>query len=174
MLFDGNGSLPPHPTGKPLTAADDSYNFGRSIVWNCGGCQLFFASKSLSEVSDLFVNIGAVFIGGALGAVARFLLGFVVNQRNVGKFPLGTLVVNLTGTVIIGFLAQTTTRLDPRVLLLADVGFVGAFTTFSSFSYETLILLEQGLYREALLNPSLSLVLGFVGVSAGMLIGSVV
>lgn len=125
-------------------------------------------------MSDLILSLGVVFVGGALGAVARFLLGFVVNQRNMGTFPLGTLVVNLTGTVIIGFLAQTTTRLDPRVLLFADVGFVGAFTTFSSFSYETLILLEQGLYRDALLNPSLSLVLGFLGVSVGMWIGSVV
>ncbi len=131
-------------------------------------------SNSRSEVSDLFLNVGVVFIGGALGAVARFLLGFVVNQRNMGTFPLGTLVVNLAGTVIIGVLVQTTKSLDPRMLLFADVGFVGAFTTFSSFSYETLILLEQGLYRDALLNPSLSLVLGFLGVSVGMWIGSVV
>ncbi len=131
-------------------------------------------SNSRIEVSDLFLNVGVVFIGGALGAVARFLLGFVVNQRNMGTFPLGTLVVNLAGTVIIGVLVQTTKSLDPRMLLFADVGFVGAFTTFSSFSYETLILLEQGLYRDALLNPSLSLVLGFLGVSVGMWIGSVV
>ncbi len=84
------------------------------------------------------------------------------------------MVVNLVGTVVIGVLAEATKTLDPRVLLFADVGFTGAFTTFSSFTYETLILLEQGLYREALLNPSISLVLGFFGVYAGLLLGSVV
>lgn len=92
----------------------------------------------------------------------------------MGRFPLGTMVVNLVGTVIIGVLVEATKSLDPRVLLFADVGFTGAFTTFSSFTYETLMLLEQGLYREALLNPLLSIVFGFFGVSAGMLIGSVV
>lgn len=125
-------------------------------------------------MSNLFLNVGVVFLGGCLGAVARFLLGFAINQKNVGRFPLGTMVVNLVGTVVIGVLAEATKTLDPRVLLFADVGFTGAFTTFSSFTYETLILLEQGLYREALLNPSISLVLGFFGVYAGLLLGSVV
>lgn len=122
----------------------------------------------------LFINVGVVFVGGCLGALARFLLGSAINQKTLGRFPLGTLVVNLVGTVIIGFLIARSKTMDPRVLLFFDVGFVGAFTTFSSFTYETLILLEQGLYREALLNPSLSLVFGFLGVSAGMLIGAIV
>ncbi|NMP21947.1 fluoride efflux transporter CrcB [Sulfobacillus harzensis] len=144
------------------------------VVRIVGSYQFVFCINSSEEVSDLFLNLGVVFVGGGLGAVARFLLGFVVNQKNMGRFPLGTMVVNLVGTVIIGVLVEATKSLDPRVLLFADVGFTGAFTTFSSFTYETLMLLEQGLYREALLNPLLSIVFGFFGVSAGMLIGSVV
>lgn len=172
MLIFGNGGLP-LLYGETAHRADDSYKFGAHSSSDCGELSVFLLQFG-EKVRGLLINLGVVFIGGCLGAVARYLLGFIVNQKSRGRFPLGTMVVNLVGTVIIGFLVGASTSMDPRVLLFADVGFTGAFTTFSSFSYETLILLEQGLYREALLNPSLSLVLGFLGVSCGMMIGSAV
>lgn len=121
----------------------------------------------------VFVNGVLVFAGGALGAALRYWLGFYVSQRVAGRLPLGTLVVNLVGTVIIGLLASNAARLGIRPMLFFDIGFVGAFTTFSSLSYETWVLLEQGLFLEAFLNPVLSVIVGLFGVSLGMLVGSV-
>lgn len=124
------------------------------------------------RVSIVFINLVVVFVGGALGAVSRYLLGYYVNQKAQARLPLGTLTVNLIGALLIGILTQKATVLGPRPMLFADMGFVGAFTTFSSLSYETLMLIEQGLYLEAFLNPTISVLLGLFGVSLGMLVGS--
>ncbi len=125
-------------------------------------------------MGKVLVNLAVVFGGGALGAVSRYLLGFWITQRTRARLPLGTLAVNLLGTLIIGILTRDAMVLGQRTLLFADMGFVGAFTTFSSLSYETLMLLEQGLYLEAFLNPAVSVLLGLFGVSVGMLIGAAV
>lgn len=121
----------------------------------------------------ILVNVVVVFCGGALGAVSRYLLGLWVNQRASGRFPLGTLAVNLVGSVLIGILARDTYALGTRTVLFAEMGFVGAFTTFSSLSYETLLLLEQQSYLEAFLNPVVSVILGLCGVVCGTLLGTV-
>lgn len=123
-------------------------------------------------MTSVFVNLVLVFSGGALGATLRYWLGYSVAQRAATRFPLGTLVVNLIGTVIIGVLARNASVLGARPLLFADIGFVGAFTTFSSLSYETWVLLEQGLVLEAFVNPVLSVALGLFGVAVGLMIGS--
>ncbi len=123
-------------------------------------------------MSIVFINLVVVFVGGALGAVSRYLLGYYVSQKAQARFPVGTLTVNLIGAVIIGILTRRALVLGPGPILFADMGFVGAFTTFSSLSYETLMFLEQGLYLEAFLNPAISVLLGLFGVSLGMLVGA--
>ena len=93
--------------------------------------------------------------GGFLGASARYLLGGFVHRQYGGTFPLGTWVVNVLGCLVIGVLAALVLDrpvLDPRLRLFAMVGVLGGFTTFSSFSYETLELWRQGALRAAAVN----------------------
>lgn len=87
--------------------------------------------------------------------------------------PLGTLVVNLSGCLVIGLLTGLLEagHLSSEGFLLADVGFTGAYTTFSTLSYETVRLMEQKLWLEAFLNPTLSLLFGLFAVSLGLFAG---
>ena len=81
-----------------------------------------------------------VVIGGGTGALARYVAASAIMTRFGGKFPLGTLVINVTGSFLIGFLMTMLTerlQLDPRWRLLLVVGFLGGYTTFSSFEWET-------------------------------------
>src|SRR5207249_4999885 len=84
-------------------------------------------------------------LGGAIGALARFLLGGMIGGYFTSSFPWGTFMVNITGCFIIGFFLTLNEQitLDPHWRLAIAVGFVGAYTTFSTFEYETLKLLEQ-------------------------------
>ena len=92
------------------------------------------------------MNIFAVGLGGALGAVFRYLLGQVVPKMG-GGFPLGTFAVNLIGCFAIGVIVGIAGRnndLDPRLVLFLQTGICGGFTTFSTFSLEMVSLLEEG------------------------------
>ena len=113
----------------------------------------------------------AVAIGGAAGSLARYLLGTFVGSRWPTTFPLGTLIINITGSFIIGFFltfASERVGISPTWRLAVAVGFVGAYTTFSTFEYETFKLLESGNGTSALMNVFLSLALGFLAVWAGV------
>jgi CrcB protein len=93
--------------------------------------------------------------GGIFGAVSRFLIGKWSARHLTATLPLATLFINLAGSLLIGFfLVWTTERVlaDPRWRLLIAIGFCGAFTTYSSFAFETLKLYEQGNTKLALLN----------------------
>lgn len=93
--------------------------------------------------------------GAMLGANARYFIGLWAGTRFGAGFPYGTLIVNLTGSFLLGFLVATATgRLDipGEVRLLLGVGFLGSYTTFSSFSVESLTLLENGNVWTGLLN----------------------
>lgn len=93
--------------------------------------------------------------GGFLGAAARYLLGGLVHRHYGGTFPLGTWLVNVLGCLAIGVLAALVLdrpALGPHLRLFVMVGVLGGFTTFSSFSYETLELWRQGALRAAALN----------------------
>lgn len=109
-------------------------------------------------------------IGGAAGAVARYGLSGWVQARAGFQFPWGTLVVNLLGSLLIGaavrYLEATPVTADVRALV--TVGLLGAFTTFSTFSYETLGLLEDGAFARAAGYSIGSLLLGILAVYAGM------
>jgi CrcB protein len=110
--------------------------------------------------------------GGALGAILRFYLGGSVLSRTAAPFPTATFVINITGSFIIGFfltLATERMNLNPHWKLLVAVGFIGAYTTFSTFEYETARLVEDGDITRALLYILLSVVVGFVAVWAGMM-----
>lgn len=111
--------------------------------------------------------------GGAIGSMARYWLSGAIAARLGARFPYGTLVVNVTGSFVIGyFLTITTERLalHPAYRLLIAVGFLGGYTTFSAFEYETLRLLEAGGLRLALANVVLSVTLGLTACWGGALL----
>ncbi|HXU87011.1 MAG TPA: fluoride efflux transporter CrcB [Verrucomicrobiae bacterium] len=113
-------------------------------------------------------------IGGAAGAVARYLVdGWVLDRTGAG-FPYGTLAINLSGSFVLGVLAALT--ID-RSVLPADIrgpvliGFLGAYTTFSTLMLESWRLLESGQTVAALANLAGSLMLGVAAVAAGLVLG---
>jgi fluoride exporter len=115
----------------------------------------------------------AISVGAVLGANVRYLLGGWISDRIGSAFPYGTLVINVTGSIVIGFLLILITE---RVVApewfrpLFIIGFLGSYTTFSTFSYETLALAREGSYLAAGAN-----VVASVGVSlAGVLLGAAV
>ncbi len=115
--------------------------------------------------------------GGALGAVSRYIDSRTVSsaayRSTAGIFPWGTFAVNMTGCFLIGFLSilSEKTEMDPRLRSFLGVGFIGAFTTFSTFSLETLNLMRDGEFMLAFTNAGLSLVLGLAACLAGMTAG---
>jgi len=112
--------------------------------------------------------------GGFLGAVARYALGVWVETFWRRDFPLATFVVNVTGCFILGlFLTLATERMSisPMMRLLVATGFVGAYTTFSTFEYETQRLTATGAFGWALVNVLTSVVAGYAAVQIGVMIG---
>ena len=111
----------------------------------------------------------AVALGGAIGASARFLISTGMHRLLGASFPYGTLTVNILGSLLIGFLfsyfEQTISPLQKALLV---TGMLGALTTFSTFSLETLLILQEGLYLKALLNMGLNLILCLGATMAGM------
>jgi fluoride exporter len=120
-----------------------------------------------------------VALGGALGSVARFGCSSLIAHRFGETFPLGTLVINVVGSLIIGFFA-TITGPDGRLLAPGDmrqfvmVGLCGGYTTFSSFSLQTLALAQDSEYLRAGLNVAGSVVLCLFAVWIGSVAGSAV
>lgn len=114
-----------------------------------------------------------VAIGGALGSVARFLIGNLIQERAGPGFPIGTLVVNVTGSLLLGFLAESTlantASREVRVFLTA--GLCGGYTTFSTFSLETVRLLGTGDHRRAAINVGASVILSLLATGAGLALG---
>lgn len=112
-------------------------------------------------------------VGGALGAMARFgLSGWVQGFVN-STFPLGTMVVNIIGSFLLGlslYLLESTAP-TTEVRSFITIGFLGAFTTFSTFSYEALVLFQGGEWGRGTLYTGGSLVLGLMGVLAGLGLG---
>ncbi len=111
-----------------------------------------------------------VTVGGAAGALARYWLSGWVNAAFGGFFPLGTLVVNVLGSLLIGFGMQAMEAfpVSAAVRTMMTIGFLGAFTTFSTFSYETVALVRDGDWTRATLYAGLSFVLGLTAVFVGI------
>lgn len=118
--------------------------------------------------------IVGVGLAGAVGALSRYGLEGLISERFPGSFPLGTFVINVTGSFVLGFLFVVLTEraaASPALRTSLTIGLVGAYTTFSTFSFETLRLLEDGAYRTAALNVVATLALGLFAVWAGMSVG---
>ena len=115
-------------------------------------------------------------IGGALGSIARYWVGSTVSGRLGSKFPYGTFVINLTACVVIGFvLTYLGRRVDVNASwrFLIPVGFIGAYSTFSAYEWETLSTLRSGAFLLAALYALGSLLLGLIAVWAGSLLAEV-
>ncbi len=112
-------------------------------------------------------------VGGALGAMARYSVSGWIQGFSETTFPLGTLVVNVLGSFLLGFSLYVleNTGLTTEVRSMVTIGFLGAFTTFSTFSYETLVLLEGGEWTRGALYMGGSLFLGLFGVMTGLGLG---
>lgn len=110
-----------------------------------------------------------VMLGGAGGSLARYLIGAAIMNRAGGRFPYGTVFINITGSFLIGFLMTLLTiRLShPNWRLLLVVGFLGGYTTFSSFEWETLGLMREGARWLGLINVLGSVVIGYAAVWLG-------
>jgi CrcB protein len=114
-----------------------------------------------------------VAIGAATGGVSRYYLSLAVHQRVGAAFPWGTLLINVTGSLLLGFLmryALATPELSAEMRLLLTTGFCGGYTTFSTFSYETLMLLEDGQYERAAAYAAGSVVVALAATACGFLL----
>ena len=117
--------------------------------------------------ADVVISVA---IGGAAGSVARYLLSNALQERSGTLFPVGTLVVNVTGCLAIGFLMRLvldTGEFSPTARALLTTGFCGGFTTFSTFAWETIGAVEEGAWRRALAYSGSSVVLGLAAVLLG-------
>ena len=115
-------------------------------------------------------------VGGALGSVARYWVGSTISSRVGIRFPYGTLIVNLTACLIIGFTLTYLGKradLDPAWRFLIPVGFIGAYSTFSTYEWETLSTLRSGAFFLAGLYAIGSLVLGLIAVWGGAALAEV-
>lgn len=111
-----------------------------------------------------------VALGSAVGGVARLLLGTMIQQRAGTAFPVGTLIINISGSLLLGFLMRYTlgtSAVSPEVRGLLTTGVCGGYTTFSTFTYETMALLEEGEMVRAGWYVGLSVVVSLVGVYLG-------
>lgn len=112
-------------------------------------------------------------LGGFAGANARYVVGSVVGGRVGGAFPYGTFLVNLAGALAIGVILTLLTEVliaDPLWRRLVVVGFLGGFTTFSSYTYEAIALIEQGAWGQALAYIVGSNLLGLAACAAGVIL----
>ena len=114
--------------------------------------------------------IACLLIGGAVGAPARYLLDGFVQDRVTGVFPWGTFVVNVSGSLILGVVTGLALYhgLGPLPKTVLAVGFCGAYTTFSTFSYETVRLLEEGSVGLAAGNALGSVAAGLAAAALGL------
>ncbi len=115
-------------------------------------------------------NVLLVGIGGFFGAIARYAVALWIGQKWGRIFPLGTFIINVSGSFLIGLLMPLFTErfmVNPQWRLFFAVGFLGAYTTFSTFEFETGGLIRDGEWALATLNVVLSVLAGFVALKLG-------
>src|SRR5262249_10703339 len=117
------------------------------------------------------VTVLLVLVGGAVGAPARYLIDLVVQRLHSPEFPWGTWAVNVLGSFVLGLI---TAAGSSWAVTLVGSGFCGAFTTFSTFGYETVRLAEEGESPAAVANVVLSLTVGLAAAALGWALGSTV
>jgi CrcB protein len=112
-------------------------------------------------------------LGGALGALARYQLATIIQERVPVGFPWGTFAVNVTGCFVMGLAATLLSErlvVHPNWRFLIPIGFIGAYTTFSTFEYETLQAVAEGAWLVGALNVFASLAAGYVALWAGVVL----
>ena len=118
-----------------------------------------------------------VFFGGGLGASLRYWLSGVIPRYTGSQFPYGILIVNIVGCFFIGFLMSALEDrfiVNPSLRIFLTIGILGGFTTFSTFSYETIAMMRDSEFLRASLYVGLSLSLGLGGTHVGSLIGKLI
>lgn len=110
-------------------------------------------------------------IGGSLGAAARFIVGNIINKRTqkIYPFPIGTWLINITGSFLLGLITQLSlsNHIGESLLLFGSVGFCGAFTTFSTFGYETITLIQSNKIKLATIYVISSITVGVISAMIG-------
>jgi CrcB protein len=121
-------------------------------------------------MKTLIVRYLAIALAGSAGALLRYILAAQIGRLNL-RFPLGTFLINITGSLFLGWFLTYISRhtVSDTTRLAIGVGFVGAYTTFSTFMYESNKLADEGAGFEALIYISGSLILGIVAVRLGMM-----
>lgn len=123
---------------------------------------------------NVLIRYVLIAVGGACGAVARYAVGSYVGNRMGTRFPYGTMLINLSGSFVIGLvmtLVVERVTINRNLVYLLPIGFIGAYTTFSTFEFETLRLVQDGQSVAAFSNVILSVIIGFAMVWLGMLAG---
>ena len=116
------------------------------------------------------MTLALVMLSAAVGAPLRYVVDQTVQHRRRGAFPAGTVTINLSGSLVLGLLTGLAAHhgLAPQALTVLGTGLLGGYTTFSTFSYETVRLLEEGAVVAAAVNVAGSLALGLAAAAAGL------
>ena len=121
-------------------------------------------------------TIMGIMVAGALGAWLRYALDGVISQRTSAAFPWGTFVINISGSLVLGILFTLLTErmtVEPWLRSTLTMGFLGAYTTFSTLTLETVRMIEDRVYLLALANSAGSMAAGLAAVSVGIALGRV-
>ncbi|MPQ32851.1 fluoride efflux transporter CrcB [Clostridium estertheticum] len=111
-----------------------------------------------------------VAVGGAAGSLVRYSLGKFISEKSKHSFPIGTFIINITGALLLGIVS--TIGVSSNITLLLGDGFLGAYTTFSTFMYEGFNLFKEKEKLNAFIYILCTLILGIVGYVIGSKIGS--
>ncbi|MGA2836930.1 MAG: fluoride efflux transporter CrcB [Acidimicrobiales bacterium] len=119
------------------------------------------------------MTVVLVTVAGAVGALLRYEVELTVRRRRGAHLPLGILLINVSGAFVLGVLAGMAEHhgVPTSVVTVAGTGLIGAYTTFSTFSFDTVSLVEHDRLRAAVANVAVSLVLGLGAAAAGLLVG---
>ncbi len=122
------------------------------------------------------ITLLEVGLGGLIGAPARYVVDQYITWRTEGAFPWGTFVINAGGALLLGLIAGLVSyhHLGPVPVAIFGTGFCGAYTTFSTFTFETIRLIEEGEIKPAIANVAGSVVVGLLAAAAGIALAALI